>query len=94
VRPHVGDAVRIEYVAGRQHAATANGEPVTVDLAIGRLGAAIVQTGQIEFGGVSFAVDHATQRPVCVGVDTHPPATPRALDALADHTLRRAGLEA
>jgi len=92
VRPEVGPAVRIDYVAGRQQAATADGDPVTVDLAIGRLGAAVVQTAQLEFAAVSFAVDRATQRPLCVGVDTRLPVAPRALDALADHVLRRAGL--
>jgi hypothetical protein len=94
VVPPTGDPVRIDYVAGRQHAATAAGAPVTVDLAIGKLGAAVVQTGQLEFAGVTFAVDEDTHLPVCLGVDTHLPAAPRALDALADHVLLRAGLTA
>lgn len=90
--PEVGPVVRIDYVAGRQMAATAEGAPVTVDLAIGRLGAAVAQTGGLEFGGVSFGVDPASSRPTCVGVDTRLPTAPRALDALLDHIARRGGL--
>ncbi len=90
----VGPVVRIDYVAGRQLAATAQGQPVTVDLAIGRLGAAIVQTGGIEFGAVSFGVDPHTRTPTCVGLDTALPTAPRALDAVVEHVVRRAGLTA
>lgn len=92
--PDVGPVVRIDYVAGRQLAATAEGVPVTVDLAIGRLGAAIVQTGGIEFGGVSFGVDPETSTPTCAGLDTRVPAAPAALDAVVAHVMRRAGLRA
>jgi hypothetical protein len=90
--PDVGPVVRIDYVAGRQLAATAQGRPVTVDLAIGKLGAAVMQTGGIEFGGVSFGLDPASHRPTCVGVDTRLPTAARALDALVDHITRRGGL--
>lgn len=92
--PDVGPVVRIDYVAGRQLAASAEDRPVTVDVEIGRLGAAIVQTGAIEFGGVSFGVDPATQTPTCVGLDTRLPTAPRALDALVEHVAGRAGLAA
>lgn len=90
--PDAGPVVRIDFVAGRQLAATAEGAPVTVDMAIAKLGAAIVQTGGIEFGGVSFGVDSGSRTPTCTGLDTRPPASPRALDALARHVARRAGL--
>lgn len=90
--PDLGPVVRIDYVAGRQRAATAEGRPVTVEMALGSLGATVVQTGGIEFGGVSFGVDPATSRPTCAGLDIRLPAAPRALDALVAHVVRRAGL--
>lgn len=83
------EAVRIEYVAGRQHAATAAGVPVTVDRDIGRLGATLITTGGIEFGGVTFTLDPAAQRPLCLAVDTALPTSPRGLDALVEHILAR-----
>lgn len=89
--PAAGDSVRIEYVAGRQRAATVAGEPVTVDLDFSRLGATLVTTGGIEFGGVTFALDLSTERPLCMAVDTALPTSALGLDALVDHILTRAG---
>ena len=86
-----GDAVRIEYVAGRQLAAAVAGAPVTVDLDVSRLGATLVTTGGIEFGGVTFALDLTTRRPHCLGIDTALPTSPLGLDALVEHILTRAG---
>jgi len=92
--PSAGDAVRSEYVAGRQRGAAVAGAPVTVDLDFSRLGATLVATGGIEFGGVTFALDLGTRRPLCMGVDTALPTSPLALDALVEHILTRAGRNA
>jgi hypothetical protein len=91
-RADVGEVVRVDYVADRAVRAAVDDEAVRVDDAVARLGSDIVRTAGIEFGGVSFGVDHTTHRTLCVGVDTNLADHPEVLDAVAEHVLRRGGL--